>query len=46
MSEGGFKLTKWISNDPQVLRSIPKELRAKDVKELDLHRVMLSIEEH
>ena len=44
MSEGGFKLTKWISNDPEVLRSIPKELRAKDVKDLDLRRDMLPIE--
>ena len=32
----GFKLTKWMSNDREVMKSIPKEHWAKDVQELDL----------
>ena len=36
MLKGGFNLTKWISNNREVLESIPVEARAKDVKELDL----------
>ena len=38
---GGFNLTKWLSNDREVLESIPPEERAKDVKELDLECDML-----
>lgn len=44
MSKGGFKLTKWISNDRKVLESIPEILRAKDVKDLDLREGILPIE--
>ena len=36
MQRGGFNLTKWISNDREVLESIPVEARAKGVKDLDL----------
>ncbi|XP_072037120.1 uncharacterized protein [Amphiura filiformis] len=35
-AQGGFRLTKWISNNREVLESIPKEERAKEVKELNL----------
>lgn len=33
--EGGFLLTKWISNSRHVLAVIPEEHRAKEVKDLD-----------
>ncbi|GAA6102810.1 uncharacterized protein LOC121911178 [Tachysurus ichikawai] len=33
---GGFKLTKWISNNKAVLASIPESERAKDVQNLNL----------
>ena len=36
--EGGFKLTKWVSNNRNVLQSIQKEERAKEVKVLDLDK--------
>ncbi|XP_041349189.1 uncharacterized protein LOC121368518 [Gigantopelta aegis] len=39
--KGGFRLTKWISNNLHVLDSIPVEERAKDVKELDLEHQRL-----
>ncbi|XP_046551173.1 uncharacterized protein LOC124260894 [Haliotis rubra] len=32
----GFRLTKWISNSHDVMKSIPSEERAKDVKQLNL----------
>lgn len=35
-SQGGFTLTKWVSNNCEVLASIPEHHRAKAVKELDL----------
>ena len=44
MSIGRFNLTKWASNDRQVLESIPPDERAKDVKELDLECDMLPTE--
>ena len=44
MSIGGFNLTKWASNDRQVLEFIPPDERAKDVKELDLECDMLPTE--
>ena len=31
---GGFKLTKFVVNDEQLLKEIPEEYRAKEVKEL------------
>ena len=36
LQEGGFRLTKWISNDPEVLRSIPESERAASVVDLEL----------
>ncbi|GFY64929.1 DUF1758 domain-containing protein [Trichonephila inaurata madagascariensis] len=32
MKKGGFSLRKWVSNDPDVLATIPKELKAVDSK--------------
>ena len=43
-SQGGFKLTKWISNSRAVLASIPEEHKAKQIKELDLDREKLPLE--
>ncbi|XP_014668804.1 PREDICTED: uncharacterized protein LOC106810053 [Priapulus caudatus] len=42
--DGGFKLTKWGSNSRPVLRTIPEEDLAKDVKGIDLERGSLPIE--
>ncbi|XP_068704023.1 uncharacterized protein [Montipora foliosa] len=36
LSRGGFSLTKWMSNDREVLASIPPSRRAKSVINLDL----------
>jgi hypothetical protein len=44
LSKGGFRLTKWSSNDRSVLKSIPAEDRAKEVKTLDLDQDKLPIE--
>ena len=33
---GGFRLTKWVSNDWKVLEAVPVEERAKGFKDLDL----------
>ena len=44
MLKGGFNLTKWISNNREVLESVPVEARAKDVKELDLDNDTLPTE--
>ena len=44
MANGAFKVTKWISNDREVLESIPEQLRAKDVKDMDLRKSILPIE--
>ena len=35
-SSGGFRLTKWLSNSREVLKTIPEADRAKDVRSLDL----------
>ena len=43
-AQGGFRLTKWISNSRDVLASIPKEDRAKEIKSLDLDSEDLPIE--
>ena len=40
MLRGGFKLTKWISNNRKVLESIPEDLRIKKVKDLDLRKTL------
>ena len=44
LKDGGFRLTKWISNRPAVLQSIPEEERVKDVKGLDLNYDALPVE--
>ncbi|XP_042243338.1 uncharacterized protein LOC121880250 [Homarus americanus] len=36
LSLGGFKLTKWISNDKEVLNTIPFESRHAGLKEVNL----------
>ncbi|XP_039509456.1 uncharacterized protein LOC120464180 [Pimephales promelas] len=43
-AEGGFCLTKWVSNSRKVLLSIPEEQRASGVKDLDLDQDSLPIE--
>lgn len=43
-SKGGFKLTKWMSNRRAVMDVIPLELRAKDMKNLDLDHDVLPVE--
>lgn len=35
-AKGGFRLNKWVSNSQVVIASIPKEKRAKEIKDLDL----------
>ncbi|XP_046564520.1 uncharacterized protein LOC124273324 [Haliotis rubra] len=34
--DGGFRLTKWVCNSKSVMKTIPTEERAKEVKELNL----------
>ncbi|XP_071133077.1 uncharacterized protein [Mytilus edulis] len=34
--KGGFHMTKWISNSPLVIKSIPEDERAKEVKQWSL----------
>ncbi len=41
-ASGGFKLTKWISNNRAVLASIPESERAMVIKNLDLETDNLS----
>ncbi|KXJ08416.1 hypothetical protein AC249_AIPGENE11244 [Exaiptasia diaphana] len=43
-AKGGFNLTKFVCNDREVLESIPKEQRSKDVKTLDLQHDVLPLE--
>lgn len=43
-SQGGFELTKWVSNSRAVLASLPDEHKAKQIKELDLDREKLPFE--
>ena len=39
LSRGGFRLTKWISNDREVLESIPQSERAASVVDLALDEI-------
>ena len=45
MLRGGFCLTKRVSNDRKVLESIPVLDRAKDVKELNLPKMLFPLRE-
>ena len=44
VKRGGFNLTKWISNNPRVIESVPVEDRAKEVKGLDLNHDAMPVE--
>ena len=44
LSKGGFRLTKWLSNNRRVLASITEKERAKDVKCIDLNYEALPVE--
>ena len=37
LAEGGFRLTKWHSNNTRVIGAFPEEERAKDLKEIDIN---------
>jgi hypothetical protein len=39
LCEGGFKLTKWISNNRQVVEAIPADERAETFKDLDVGKL-------
>ena len=41
---GGFRLTKFISNDREVISSIPREEQAKEIKNVDLNHDRLPME--
>ena len=41
LQRGGFRLTKWVSNSPKVLASIPEIDRAGSVKDLCLEQLTL-----
>ena len=41
---GGFRLTKWLSNNREVLKTIPQEDRVKNIRSLDLNRDPLPAE--
>ncbi|KAK0140849.1 hypothetical protein N1851_022153 [Merluccius polli] len=43
-AQGGFRLTKWISNSRAVLAAIPGKERAKEVKDLDLDKECLPVD--
>ncbi|XP_041455129.1 uncharacterized protein LOC121407938 [Lytechinus variegatus] len=44
LQKGGFRLAKWLSNNPRVLQTIPLEDRAKQVAGLDLNHEALPVE--
>ncbi|XP_062566787.1 uncharacterized protein LOC134229094 [Saccostrea cucullata] len=44
LESGGFHISKWISNSREVMYSIPKSDRAKEVKDLDLDYDTLPVE--
>ena len=41
---GGFRLTKFTSNDRKVIRAIPREEQAKEIKNVDLNHDRLPME--
>ena len=44
LAKGGFRLTKWLCNRPEVLESIPKDERAPSVLDLDLDKDKLPLQ--
>ena len=44
LSKGGFRLTKWLCNNKDVLDSIPRSERASSVLDLDLNAGVLPVE--
>ena len=44
LARGGFNLTKWVSNSRAVLKTIPRQLRANGVQDLDLGCAILPVE--
>ena len=44
LSLGGFNLTKWISNNCEVINAIPEEDRSKEWKKIDFKRDILPVE--
>ncbi|XP_071483358.1 uncharacterized protein [Diadema antillarum] len=44
LSRGGFRLTKWLSNSPCVLGTIPPEERSKELAGVDLNHDALPVE--
>ena len=44
LEQGGFHLTKWVSNHKEVLRSVPSPERHAGVKEMDLGKDPLPVE--
>ena len=44
LAQGGFNLTKWVTNSRAVLKTIPGQLRASGVRDLDLGGEVLPVE--
>lgn len=44
-AEGGFSLTKWVSNNRRVLSTIPAELRATELRDFNLTKDSLPTEQ-
>ena len=44
LKQGGFHLTKWISNSSEVMHTIPNTERAKSIIDLDLEKDTLPVE--
>ena len=43
LMQGGFKLTKWLSNDRSVLQAIPEKDRVEEVRRLDLRHDVVDL---
>ena len=44
LSRGGFKLARWVSNSRDVLKTIPGQERAKEIKDVDIRKDALPIQ--
>ena len=44
LSRGGFKLARWVSNSRDVLKTIPEQERAKEIKDVDIRKDALPIQ--